>query len=87
MDSVVSNLCVFAPSRSSDLTQSRGDAKNIVTLSLHVFRIVVYPTDHYGNHWISRPCPSLIPPIKKAQFMPVSEYNHKITRISTRFLC
>ena len=39
--------------------QRRRDAKSVVNLGLHVFRVVVHPTDHYGNHWISRPCPLL----------------------------
>ena len=30
--------------------QRRRDAKGVVNLSLHVFCVVVYPTDHYENH-------------------------------------
>ncbi len=33
------------------------DAKSVVNLGLYVFRFVVHPTDHYGNHGISRQCP------------------------------
>jgi len=36
--------------------QGRRDAKGGVNRSLHVFCVVVHPTDHYENHWISRQC-------------------------------
>ncbi len=32
------------------------DTKSVVNLNLRVFCVAAHPTDHYGNHWISRPC-------------------------------
>nr|QNO48609.1 hypothetical protein LKGCFIDI_00011 [Methanosarcinales archaeon ANME-2c ERB4] len=56
-------LLFFAPSRLCVIVfqfnakaQRRRDAKGVVDLSLHVFCVVVHPTDHYGNHWIPRQC-------------------------------
>ncbi|KAF5410531.1 MAG: hypothetical protein C5S47_06525 [Candidatus Methanogasteraceae archaeon] len=39
--------------------QGRRDAKGGANRSLHVFCVVVHPTDHYENHWISRQCPRI----------------------------
>ena len=50
-----SRLCVFAL-LFSNLTQRRRDAKSVTNLNLRVFCVVAHPTDHYGNHWISRQC-------------------------------
>ena len=48
-------LLFFAPSRLCVIVfqfseKGERDAKSVVNLSLHVFRVVVHPTDHYGNH-------------------------------------
>ncbi len=41
-------LCALAFLRFSE--KGEGDAKSIVDLSLHVFRVVAHTIDHYKNH-------------------------------------
>jgi len=58
-----SRLCIFLVIvfQFNARAQRRRDAKGVVNLSLHVFCVVVHPTDHYENHYISRQCPTRLP--------------------------